>query len=406
MASIEDLVGVPAPVGQSALSDRGRDFDVAIREMLKFAHQRNALDPIGWPDVRGAFPSHPFGGGATGQIPPVVVDANVLRNDIARACRDGRRLTLVNAANAGAIRMFCATHVIREVANHAERWAIESGVHPDDFTARWLREYVPLLRQIRPEDLPAGILMASEEARLADLALVDPDDLPTATLAMALGAFYLSEDRRALAAAYGDSLDLEVHHKWLEVLMASGDAGELGKVMFGAVAASRVAGYGMSTFFRWLSEKLPPIALLGIAGAILILGSRIRRDRWSAMGSGLAAAGEALLHLCAAYVEAYSRLRAASVPIPPTGELAAQVGDRAALARACLGTLARHPQGQMTAAQLAAVLNGVPVPHGEKLVRQTLRGSSCFRNTYHGHWQLGHPAWVQATRVELGPSTE
>jgi hypothetical protein len=56
-----------------------------------------------------------------------VLDANVLRNDIRRACREGRRTVLVSTANAGFIRLFApvlisqpgkVANVIEEAARH------------------------------------------------------------------------------------------------------------------------------------------------------------------------------------------------------------------------------------------------------------------------------------------------
>ncbi|WP_423783048.1 hypothetical protein [Ferrimicrobium acidiphilum] len=61
-------------------------------------------------------------------MPPIVVDANVLRNDILYSCRNDRRTSLVVATNAGFLRMFCAEHVIEEVDEHSQRWAREGGI--------------------------------------------------------------------------------------------------------------------------------------------------------------------------------------------------------------------------------------------------------------------------------------
>ncbi len=62
-----------------------------------------------------------------------MVDANVLRNDIRRACRTGQRIVLVTAANAGLLRLFCAEHVYREVIEHSGDWTATGPVTREDF---------------------------------------------------------------------------------------------------------------------------------------------------------------------------------------------------------------------------------------------------------------------------------
>jgi hypothetical protein len=63
------------------------------------------------------------------------------------------------------------------------------------------------------------------------------DFLPV-RLALVLGTFYLSNDSRALRAVYGLDADLREHAKWLEVLEAGGDAGELGRMFHVAIVGT------------------------------------------------------------------------------------------------------------------------------------------------------------------------
>jgi hypothetical protein len=63
-----------------------------VRSMVADMHKHSAVAPIRFPDPRGPFP-----GDILLRPPPVVVDANVLRNDIRRACRTGQRTVLVTA---------------------------------------------------------------------------------------------------------------------------------------------------------------------------------------------------------------------------------------------------------------------------------------------------------------------
>src|SRR6266508_2172828 len=96
-----------------------------VAEFLDHTHRMNRTNLVEGPDRAGAFPSVwlPLPSG----VPSVVPDANVLRNDILRACRTGRTV-LVNAANAGALRLFCAQHVLDEIVEHSYEWAIEAAV--------------------------------------------------------------------------------------------------------------------------------------------------------------------------------------------------------------------------------------------------------------------------------------
>ena len=98
----EGPVSVPAPIEA--------DIELFLRSSIAGA----ITAPIRYPDDHGAFPiaEWPMLGYL---VPPIVVDANVLRNDILYSCRNDRRTSLVTATNAGFLRMFCAEHVIEEV---------------------------------------------------------------------------------------------------------------------------------------------------------------------------------------------------------------------------------------------------------------------------------------------------
>jgi hypothetical protein len=89
----------------------------ALRRWLVDMHVQSSREPIHYPASHGAFP-----GDLLAVIPPVVPDANWLRNDIRYACDHDQRTVLVNATNAGLLRLFCAQHVIDEVVEHSEEW--------------------------------------------------------------------------------------------------------------------------------------------------------------------------------------------------------------------------------------------------------------------------------------------
>lgn len=180
-----------------AVLDRARD---GLRAALDSMHRQRSEDEVVGADIFGLFPS-----AVVASVPAIVVDANVLRKDVLYACRTGRRTTLVNAARAGLFRLFCAGHVASEVLKHHERWSHEGKIDPARFTDVWVRDYAPLLHLIPSP--PEGLMTHTEEARLAALRAKDPDDVPSATLALTLGAFYLSEDgqRRPRSTANVDA---------------------------------------------------------------------------------------------------------------------------------------------------------------------------------------------------------
>src|SRR5690348_9104139 len=105
--------------------------------------------PIAGPDVHGRFP-------ATRTSPaPVVVDANRIYQDLIYACRHTARTTQINAANQGAIRLFCEHHVLEECHRHIDnKWSLQADIPATVLRARFEAEYLPLLRVV---NTPTGL---------------------------------------------------------------------------------------------------------------------------------------------------------------------------------------------------------------------------------------------------------
>jgi hypothetical protein len=366
-----------------------------IEGLLMDAHRQNRRLPIEGPGSCGAFPTS--GGRAWGLlaagVPPVVADANPLRNDILRACRTGRTV-LITAANVGAIRLFTASHVIDEVHRHGSRWARESGdVSPSQLWTRWREEYLPLLRVIDNRHLSVDLLDHEERGRLSRLANVDHGDVPSVILSLVLGAFFLSEDHAAVRAVYGENVDLEAHRGWLSLLRSSGDAGELGKMVFAASMLPTIAGGGVIEAGRWVSRKLSPWALMPFGLALVLLVRRhLTPERLSALRSSAVDLAGGFVHVYLRYQREYERFRAAAAPAPSWIRLSTEAGPRAVLTRACMYALARTPGGQRPAAELANELPELGVGQGEVLVREILRREACFMEVYAGRWQMGSTA--------------
>lgn len=365
---------VPVPVAAAT----------AVFGQLRQTHNRNAAAPIAGPDELGRFPY-------AGPAPlPVVVDANRLYQDLRPACRNDRRTVLVSAANAGAIRLFCARHVVEEFYRHADEWADKARVDREVFMRRWATEYAPLLRVV---DVPAALLTPAE-ARRVDLLesgpeeFRDADDVPTARLALVLGAFFLSRDKKPVKAVHGHDVDLAGREEWLEVLRAGGDVHVLQEMKRSDEMAFGAAGYltflGVGKLWRYS----PPAALL-TCGALFLAW---RRAPAGFRGSVANVATAFTVHWSQAAElaqRARSRFAAASAPAPAWGQLAGEVGGPAALERATWFVLARAG-GSLSAAEAVERVQELGVPASEQRVRAVLRGGAV--EVARGRFQLGVPA--------------
>ena len=373
-------------------------IEVLVRSVVADMHKDSAVAPIRFPGPEGAFPED-----ILLRPPPVVVDANILRNDIRRACRTGQQTVLVTAANAGLIRLFCARHVHDEVIEHSGDWTATGPVTRDDFLRAWLLDYLPLIRVVPIGDEHLAWLSPDEQARVGHLAQPgqDPDDVPSAVLALLLKAFFLSRDRKPLRAVYGDE-DLSGHQAWVDILKAGGDAGQLGKTLTLAANLTALAGQGMVSGARRIAAATSPWVLIAAGlGAAWWYSNRppgTRQQVTSVAKSVLAGAVSAV----AVYQEVQGRFTSAAPKTPGWQSLASDLSPGAVLERACLHTLARSPGSDRSAAELTAELPRLSVAQGEAKVRQVLRNGGPFAEIWRGRWQAGHaaPALLRYLRIQ------
>jgi predicted nucleic acid-binding protein len=369
-----------------------------VTEALKIAlldiHLRNSKGPIDFPSAKGAFPDaflvSPM---------PVVPDANRLRDDVLYACRHRQRTVLVNAANARILRLFCAQHVVDEVFEHIEEWTEGSDVSPATFRRRWLSEYLPVVRVVPSEHITASLLSPQETARIDELVPIDPDDVPSVTLALVLEAFYLSNDKPALRAVYGCDADLTAHDEWLRTLMAGGDAGELGRMFNLLIAISFLIGSGLTAGIRRLVAAIGPWSLIPLALSIVAI-KYISSDARQRAKSATIAIGKVLFHAFGAYHDVLMRFQQATPPVATWEQLATTNHKNAVVLRACLHTLARSGMSNRSARELAQELPFLGVPQGEAKLRQVLRTHSSFFEVSRGRWQLGEVAPLLKSHVD------
>jgi hypothetical protein len=262
-------VGLSQSSSESGIADDLAAFGEALRDALRPIHMEHATSPITPPVPSGAFPSRGFG------LPFVVVlDASRLRDDVLGACRRQCRTTLITAANTGDHRLFAAEHVIDEVLEHAPRWCQETGVELDAFLTRWQEEYLPVIRVVDVDGALLEMLSPGERARVERHRCVDPDDVPSITLAILLQGLYLSHDSQALWAVYGDRLDLAVHERWLQLLQAGSDARQLAEFGNLSVALTEALGTVSVAGVRRLMKATSPLIL---APLLIAIGIAIAR---------------------------------------------------------------------------------------------------------------------------------
>ena len=97
------------------------------------------------------------------EVFPVVVDANALRDDLLRVAAGQPRTLMLNAANSGVLRLFCAAHAVEEVHEHLEQWSAQRRLDPDALRAVWKNDIAPLLGCV---DVPTRLTTVAEQQRL------------------------------------------------------------------------------------------------------------------------------------------------------------------------------------------------------------------------------------------------
>jgi predicted nucleic acid-binding protein len=351
-----------------------------LTQTLGAMHARHAAAPLRLPE-RGVFPPALMVGPKS-----VVGDTRYLVHDIGHACRNRRRTVLITAANQQALRIFCAQHVVDEVEEHHSRW-LNPPVPRNVFLERWHDEYLPLIRVVPDDGVPDAWMSPDELARLRILEGIDPDDMPSVKLALALRALYLARDHSALAAVYGEAIPVE-HSQWLARLRAGGDAAELLRMLNGTAAAGALVVRGASYGARRAYDALGPVAVGIGAAAALLLWQWLRAEERQSLRSGMWSAVETFAELAALY-EAREQYFDAARPSVPSAEALASTNDIASvLGRLALSALAADPHGHMSAEELADRIRRRR-PCTDSTLRALLRATPCFDEVYRGRWQVG-----------------
>ena len=356
----------------------------AVAQLVRQLHLQNASGPLNSADEAGAFRESNLAS-LYGEALPIVLDANTLRGDVARACKQGHRTVLTSAANEGAFRIYCAAHIIGEFEEHGQRWSSEYSIDYAPYRQCWEEHYRPLVRLVDTSRLDV-LLSPDEQQRISEL--TDRDDIPSVTLALAIQAVYLSEDRRAHYTVYNFTTTFEERKGWLQPLMAASDHAQL-SLYVNVTLLVPVAGItGLFEIAKRLQCVLPSAPFM-LFGAVAIAGFLFGRDKAAAIISGLKTVGQfycdGMLMPAVEKREAHQRL----IPQIPTWDELLETNSRTqVLTRAVMHRMARSRSDIPTAREVSVLLLCVPVDTSPARVGRVLHSGN-FVATYRGCWQLG-----------------
>ena len=317
--------------------------------------------------------------------PVVVLDTKAVINSACHRVRRGAPGRLEQAVllhPLGLVPLFTPRHVIEEVDKHLVGRALEEGLDPAAVARVWNQQLRPHIRVVDLE------IRDHLDPRLRGVLAADPDDLPTAALALLV----------APAVVFTDDADLVdngfASRAWWtkaasDVLIIAMADGQVLGVIVGVGTTVTGIGYGTAAVVR--AVRRAPLMTVTVAVAILtgawLLLPRFPPGRVRAAFKEVgAAAGMAWREMQESRQAAAARLP--WVPIPP--------GRAPTVEERCARLLARIT-GTLSAAELHEQLHRDtphPVPAVAE-VRAALRGHRAFVQVDRGRWQLGASACNQ-----------
>ncbi|MBD5654656.1 MAG: hypothetical protein IAI50_05685 [Candidatus Eremiobacteraeota bacterium] len=293
---------------------------------------------------------------------------------------------MLTAANTGAFRLYCAASVVAEVDEHAERWASEQCLDYSVYRRCWEEQFLPSMRLVCTHELYA-LLTASERARVDTLA--DRDDVPSVMLAIALRAFFLSEDRAAHLAVYGFDTDAEERRAWLDVLRSGGDASHLYAMLSSIFLLPALATGGIWNAAAGVRKVSPWYVILGVTAAS-VWAARVGRNQYARVFTAVRDAVGVIVNEVALPLIENMRIVQAMLPaVPDRVDYGATVSRDSLLTRACLTPLASSRPGPMSVRDLSERLPDLGISQAAPRVGKMLHGNRCFFEPYPGLWQVG-----------------
>jgi hypothetical protein len=259
------------------------------------------------------------------------------------------------------------------------------------FADVWQTSYLPLLRHVLTNHLDQ-MLLEDERKRVMQLGIVqDPDDVPSATLALAMGALFLTEDKAAYEAVHGTRVEAGQLRRWLPPLRDGGDAAELQQLFSLAVALPMVGIAGAWNAARWLCSR-SQVAFISAAGftasVMLFAPSGFYQKAWAFSKGVLSTISDEIVM---PQHQATDRIRSMLPQLPEWNVLVQGAGRDAALKRACLYRLSRSRAAPLRAAELSIQLPMLGIGQEASRVGKMLRGTPCFFQPHPRRWQVGRP---------------
>jgi hypothetical protein len=374
-----------------------REYDP--RDVLKQYHRSLAAAPIDGYDAVG-FWREPYWSQWLTDAVPIVVDANVLRDCVGRSAKRREPTALVTIANTRAARIYCAPHVFTEFSKHRGKWAAEYGVSSPAYQEAFDVYYRPLVRRVQTDCLHE-MLSPAERARLDQLRIEDADDVPTATLAIALGALPITKDHAPWKAVHGAPTDAATLHRWVDRLMKVGDRAETEKLLSFSLVGVTLPG---AAAMHWAVKlfRSSPVALgisaTAIVGAAFCMPRSVYETVWRNLKTGFGRLEEAFM---TPHFQANEQLQCALPPFPAWGDLVTSTSRDAALGRACLYRLARSRHTPATISSIVDDLPTLAIGQEAPRVGRVLRRYPCFSELQSQWWQVGSPEhylWQQKMR--------
>jgi hypothetical protein len=303
---------------------------------------------------------------------PVVADANVLIRDVCANLRRPNVTALLGQAELGLIRVLVSARVASEVPSRMPRVAKEDTTLALEL---WRQRYLPLIRVVELDEAePESAAIAEMLARVAD---DDPDDVPTAHLALLCApCLVVTADRDLLDHGFGAP-------QWLDGVRASGDISAIDRSL-------------------WLTMQLSGVVVEQAARLTLAAGRLLGRSPL-ALGAALAAAfvaatdGRPLVAAASAATKARGARAIASASDLALALSARRAAGMVALADHVLPPLADPPLAARLASRLGRAPHPVPVATvasaeptiAQSALRQALRRHPAFVSVHGRGWQLG-----------------
>lgn len=221
--------------------------------------------------------------------------------------------------------------------------------------------------------------------------LRDPDDVPSATLAIAIGAFFLTEDIAPYEAVHGIKVDAAVARQWLAPLRDGGDSAELHELFSLSLAVPMVGIGGLWTAARWLHARSPiALTVIGVMAGLALAAVPISsyQKAWTLSKDITSRLSDEIVM---PQLQASARVRSTLPPFPAWATLVDGTTKDAALMRACLYRLSRSRKAPMRAGELADELPSLGIGQSASRIGKVLRAQPCFFQPYAGLWQVGRP---------------